>query len=517
MIRLATEGRPLWHNPAQSRVLAGLAHLADLPRRRAALAQLQRAGRRRCSTRPSPGRAHDGSTHRAVCRRAGGRCAAPRRRRLHRRTPTPSRRRPRPATRRATSPVTGPSRPSRRPSAARRSSSRAPCSTASPWDAASARGKVLVLNVWGSWCAPCVAEAPALQKTWAGLQADKAPVEFMGIDFREDPARGAAFAKKAGRHLPEPERRVGGLHPGPAGQGTHRAHHPRARHRGADRRPGQRRHVGQHPARPRRRRRRRVVTPAAGTAAVLAAGDTVTSGALPLAVVVAALAGLVSFASPCVLPLVPGFLGYVTGLTGEPLAEKSRSTDGDRCPALRRRASPRCSCVGSIFVTTAGRALIEHRTLLMRVGGVLVILMGLVFLGVGTQREAKIAWRPRPAWPAPPCSARSSRSAGRRAPARPWPPCWSWPPPPGPAGRAAASPRRGLLPRSGAARSSSSPPGSTGPGAPRAGCAATSAASSVFGGALLVLVGLLMVTGVWEDLDTWLQTELVNGFRTVSL
>ena len=58
------------------------------------------------------------------------------------------------------------------------------------------------INVWGSWCAPCVAEAPCLQKTWAELQADKAPVEFMGIDFREDPARGAAFAKKAGVTYP---------------------------------------------------------------------------------------------------------------------------------------------------------------------------------------------------------------------------------------------------------------------------------------------------------------------------
>jgi len=72
----------------------------------------------------------------------------------------------------------------------------------SAWDIASTRGKVLVLNVWGSWCAPCVAEAPDLQKTWAGLQADKAPVEFMGIDFREDPARGAAFATKAGITYP---------------------------------------------------------------------------------------------------------------------------------------------------------------------------------------------------------------------------------------------------------------------------------------------------------------------------
>ena len=39
-----------------------------------------------------------------------------------------------------------------------------------------------------------MAEAPDLQKVWGDLQADSAPVRFMGIDFREDPARGAAFA-----------------------------------------------------------------------------------------------------------------------------------------------------------------------------------------------------------------------------------------------------------------------------------------------------------------------------------
>ena len=71
-----------------------------------------------------------------------------------------------------------------------------------PWEIARTRGKVLVINVWGSWCAPCVAEAPVLQQTWSELQADKAPVDFVGIDFREDPARGAAFAKKAGVTYP---------------------------------------------------------------------------------------------------------------------------------------------------------------------------------------------------------------------------------------------------------------------------------------------------------------------------
>lgn len=72
----------------------------------------------------------------------------------------------------------------------------------SSWDIGSTRGKVLVLNVWGSWCAPCVAEAPDLQEAWEGQQAKKAPVEFMGIDFREEAERGAAFVRKAGITYP---------------------------------------------------------------------------------------------------------------------------------------------------------------------------------------------------------------------------------------------------------------------------------------------------------------------------
>ncbi|MCB1239452.1 MAG: TlpA family protein disulfide reductase, partial [Tetrasphaera sp.] len=53
-----------------------------------------------------------------------------------------------------------------------------------------------------SWCAPCVAEAPHLQSVWTAVQADAKPVQFIGIDFREDPARGQAFAAKAGLTYP---------------------------------------------------------------------------------------------------------------------------------------------------------------------------------------------------------------------------------------------------------------------------------------------------------------------------
>ena len=70
------------------------------------------------------------------------------------------------------------------------------------WDITSTRGTVLVLNVWGSWCPPCVAEAPDLQKAWETVQEKSLPVQFMGIDFREEPERGIAFNAKYGITYP---------------------------------------------------------------------------------------------------------------------------------------------------------------------------------------------------------------------------------------------------------------------------------------------------------------------------
>ena len=63
--------------------------------------------------------------------------------------------------------------------------------TGSPWKLSTERGKVVVLNVWGSWCAPCVKEAPDLEAAWQRLR-DK-PVQFMGLNTRESTGNAAAF------------------------------------------------------------------------------------------------------------------------------------------------------------------------------------------------------------------------------------------------------------------------------------------------------------------------------------
>ena len=250
----------------------------------------------------------------------------------------------------------------------------------------------------------------------------------------------------------------------------------------------------------------------AGTAAVLAAGTTVTSGALPLAVAIAAFAGFVSFASPCVLPLVPGFLGYVTGLTGEPLADKRRSTTVTGA-LLFVVGFTAVFVLGSIFVTTAGRALIEHRTLLMRLGGVVVIAMGLVFLGLGNQREAKIAWRPKAGLAGAPLLG-AVFALG-------WAPCT------GPTLAAvlvlastSIDPQvwRGVVLAVAYGLGLGLPFILIAAGLDRAGRVSGwlrhhQRGIQRVGGGLLVLVGLLMLTGVWEDLNRWLQTELVNGFQ----
>ncbi|NEB74720.1 cytochrome c biogenesis protein CcdA [Streptomyces sp. SID14478] len=124
--------------------------------------------------------------------------------------------------------------------------------------------------------------------------------------------------------------------------------------------------------------------------------DTVFSGALILAIPVAVLGGLVSFFSPCVLPLVPGYLSYVTGVTGTDLMEQRRG---------RMAAGASLFVLGFTVVFVSGGALFgffgatlqEHQRILSKVLGVLMILMGVFFMGLMpwmTQREFRIHKKP---------------------------------------------------------------------------------------------------------------------------
>ena len=106
------------------------------------------------------------------------------------------------------------------------------------------------------------------------------------------------------------------------------------------------------------------------------ASDTATGVGIPLALA----AGLVSFLSPCVLPLVPGYLSTVIGVTPADLK------DG---VGARRVLVPSLLFIASfstIFIllgisaTVIGSSLNAHKHALQQAGGVLIILMGLVFL-----------------------------------------------------------------------------------------------------------------------------------------
>ncbi|MFF3751340.1 cytochrome c biogenesis CcdA family protein [Streptomyces sp. NPDC002018] len=130
----------------------------------------------------------------------------------------------------------------------------------------------------------------------------------------------------------------------------------------------------------------------------MAAGldETISSGALLIALPIALLAGLVSFFSPCVLPLVPGYLSYVTGVSGTDLADARRG---------RMAVGATLFVVGFTAVFVSGGALFGyfgstlqgHREILSKVLGVLMVLMGVFFLGLMpwlTQREFRFHRRP---------------------------------------------------------------------------------------------------------------------------
>ncbi len=69
-------------------------------------------------------------------------------------------------------------------------------------DLAAYRGKVVLINVWGSWCAPCREEAPFLQSAWDQTRAFQ-DVQFLGLNTKDDAAGAAeAFERRFGITYP---------------------------------------------------------------------------------------------------------------------------------------------------------------------------------------------------------------------------------------------------------------------------------------------------------------------------
>ncbi len=123
--------------------------------------------------------------------------------------------------------------------------------------------------------------------------------------------------------------------------------------------------------------------------------DTALDGSILLAVPVAMVAGLVSFFSPCVLPLLPGYVSYVTGLSGADIVAKGstgvrgRMVTGTVLFVLG--FSLVFIAVGGAF-GQLGYLLLDHQVLLTKVLGVVTIMLGLVFSGVVPllQRDLRI-------------------------------------------------------------------------------------------------------------------------------
>jgi cytochrome c-type biogenesis protein len=119
----------------------------------------------------------------------------------------------------------------------------------------------------------------------------------------------------------------------------------------------------------------------------------VSGGNLALALPLALLAGLIAFASPCVLPLVPGYLAYVGGFAAtQERKGRSRLVFGVLLFILG--FSVVFVSLNLVFAT-AGLVLIPWIDLITRIAGVFLIVMGLVFIGQFSflQRQFKPEWR----------------------------------------------------------------------------------------------------------------------------
>ena len=134
--------------------------------------------------------------------------------------------------------------------------------------------------------------------------------------------------------------------------------------------------------------------------------QTAAAGPLLLAMGLCVLAGLVSFASPCVVPLVPGYLSYLAAVVGADGADAAGAPGGGAALQTTRwrvagsavlfvAGFTAVFVLGTVAVLGMTTALITNQVVLQRIGGVVTIVMGLVFIGFipALQRQARFTPR----------------------------------------------------------------------------------------------------------------------------
>jgi len=121
------------------------------------------------------------------------------------------------------------------------------------------------------------------------------------------------------------------------------------------------------------------------------AANLILEGPPALAMLLAFAAGLLSFVSPCMLPLVPGYLSYVTGLAGSELEDSGRRGRVVAGTILFVLGFTSVFLLGAVTISAASRALIHSRQLLQAIGGILIIALGLAYMGFGSRMQQ--IWR----------------------------------------------------------------------------------------------------------------------------
>jgi cytochrome c-type biogenesis protein len=247
--------------------------------------------------------------------------------------------------------------------------------------------------------------------------------------------------------------------------------------------------------------------------------ETAAAGPLLVALGLCVLAGLVSFASPCVVPLVPGYLSYLAAVVGVDVgvegAEVSRRWRIVGSAVLFVAGFTAVFVLGTVAVLGMTTTLITNQLVLQRVGGIVTIIMGLVFIGFIPALQRQVRFTPR----------RLAGLAG--APllgavfALGWTPCL------GPT-------LTGVIAVASATDGASVARGVAlviayclGLGIPFIALAVGSGwavgafgwlrshtrGMQIFGGILLIAVGLALVTGAWNEFISWMRDAFVSDVR----